>query len=112
MGESHQLQRALAGPHNAVAKDLLTSRLALTDSVRREPQFLAWPYGFASDALDSIAAATGFIGTVSLRPAGWHEEDAPWHIGRFGITAKTTPDHLARLFLPPHGDRVIAERAQ
>jgi len=111
VGGPLQLQRALAGPLNAVAKDLLTSRQALTDSVRREPHFLAWPYGFASDALDSIAAATGFLGTLSLRPAAWHEEEAPWHIGRFGITAKTTLDQLAKMFLPPHGDKLLAGRA-
>jgi len=92
------LRRALASPFAAVTADLLTSRQALAIGIGAESRFLAWPYGFASGALDSVAAAVGFAGTVSLRPRAWDTTSSPWHTGRFGITAKTTPDQLAALF--------------
>jgi hypothetical protein len=36
----------------------------------------------------------GFAGTVSLKPNPWSESVSSWHIGRYAVTAKTTPDVL------------------
>lgn len=95
------MRSALGGTWGAVARDLLASRRAITAQVGRAPGFLAWPYGFASAALDSVAAAAGFAGTLSLKPRPFHDASA-WHIGRYAVSAKTTPQRLFE-FLPAAG---------
>lgn len=78
-----------------VARDLRESRRLIVTRMGRPSLYLAWPYGFATAALDSIAAIAGFAGTVSLKPYPWRRDDPSWHIGRYAVTAATTP---ARLF--------------
>jgi hypothetical protein len=99
----------LTGQFGSVASDLMTSRRVLMASGGRNSTYLAWPYGFASDALDSVAASVGFTGTLSMHPTPWDVNENLWHIGRIGVSAKVTCDHLAVLFTPPDAN-VLAER--
>lgn len=85
------------GPLATVARDLETGR----DEVRRlgagRTPWLAWPYGFASPALDSLAVAVGFRGTVSLSPRRFGAADRDLHVGRFTLTAHTTLAQVAAI---------------
>lgn len=83
-----------------MAADLLLSRRLLERHTRRDCRWLAWPYGFGDGDLDSLAAAVGFAGTLSLRPTTVNDDTPSWHLGRFTLTAKTTPADVAGLFDP------------
>jgi peptidoglycan/xylan/chitin deacetylase (PgdA/CDA1 family) len=83
-----------------VGADLLLSRQLIEREGRRPCRWLAWPYGFGNEALDRLAAGAGFDGTLSLRPRSMDDNAAPWHIGRYTLTAKTTPDEIAALLRP------------
>ncbi len=107
---SAALEMTMAGTYRAVAADLLTSRNCLAARTGRPPAFLAWPYGFASDGLDSVAAAVGFSGTVSLHPTPWQVSESLWHIGRVGMTAKATPDLLKSFCSRADGDGLLARK--
>jgi len=89
---------ALTGTHAAVAADLWTSRRLLAEHTGRHPDFLAWPYGFATADLDSAAAGLGFRGTLSLSAGAWRPGDSPWHMRRYAVTAKTTLELITELF--------------
>jgi hypothetical protein len=89
---------ALSGAHAAVAKDLWTSRQLLAQHTGRAPEYLAWPYGYATVALDSAAAELGFQGTLSLAAGAWRPGDEPWHMRRYAVTAKTTLELISELF--------------
>ncbi len=97
-------RRLPGGFYSPVARDLWQSRRAIETHTGRPPGFVAWPYGFASAALDSVASACGFTGSLSLKPWAWRENGTSWHIGRYAMTAKTTPAALFDL-LPPAIDR-------
>lgn len=101
-----QLTAVLTGQYGTVASDLMTSRQVLLASAGRNSTYLAWPYGYASDALDSLAASVGFTGTVSLHPTPWNLSESLWHIGRIGVTAKVTTDQLAGLFVTNSDNRL------
>lgn len=88
----------LTGDFGPVASDLLASRVVIRREVGDEPRWLAWPYGFADGKLDSVAAAAGFRGTVSLRPVTYGLADGSGHVGRFTLTAKTTLAQIAAVF--------------
>jgi peptidoglycan/xylan/chitin deacetylase (PgdA/CDA1 family) len=95
------------GVYAPVAWDLAASRAVTRAETGCEATYLAWPYGFANADLDSVAAAVGFRGSVSLHPSAWGPQAAPWHVGRYTITAKTTSRHIAALFAataPAAGD--------
>ena len=83
---------------DAVLLDLTLSRRLVERHTRTACHWLAWPYGFGSGALDSLAARAGYRGTLSLRPVTLDENTPAWHMGRFTLTAKTTPDDIAALF--------------
>ena len=85
-------------PEDPVALDLLLSRRLVERHAGRPCRWLAWPYGFGNGDLDSLAAAVGYDGTLSLRPVTVENDTPPWHIGRFTLTAKTTPADIASLF--------------
>jgi peptidoglycan/xylan/chitin deacetylase (PgdA/CDA1 family) len=89
---------APARPFDPVAADLLLSRRLLERHTGHPCRWLAWPYGFGSGALDSLAAGVGFSGTLSLRPVTVDQGTPSWHLGRFTLTAKTTPADIAGLF--------------
>ncbi len=89
---------------NPVAADLLLSRRLLERHTGRDCRWLAWPYGFGNGALDSLAAHVGFSGTLSLRPTSVDDETPSWHLGRFTLTAKTTPADIAALFAADEED--------
>jgi peptidoglycan/xylan/chitin deacetylase (PgdA/CDA1 family) len=89
---------ALDLPTDPVAADLLLSRRLLERRTGHPCRWLAWPYGFGNGGLDSLAAAVGFAGTLSLRPRTVEEDTPSWHLGRFTLTAKTTPRDIAGLF--------------
>ncbi len=91
-------QIALEGDLQAVAADVLGSRLDILAGVGREPRWLSWPYGFADSQLDSICKIMGFRGTVSLRPSTYGPGESTGHVGRFTLTAKTTLDRLELVF--------------
>jgi len=97
-------------PHPAIAGDLRTSWRVIEKEMGRGPNFLSWPYGFASAALDSLAARSGFVGTVSLFPVAWREAAPVWHLGRFSVTAKTTPIQLTQLFTTQAIQTMLAAR--
>ena len=89
-----------SSPADPVAADLLLSRRLLERHTRRDCRWLAWPYGFGNGDLDSLAAVVGFAGTLSLRPTTVDDDTPSWHLGRFTLTAKTTPADIAGLFEP------------
>ncbi len=89
---------ALKGPLGPVAEDLLASRLEIMRQVGRAPVWLAWPYGFADGALDSLCSTMGFRGTVTLRPSTYGPEDKGGSVGRFTLTAKSTLERISMVF--------------
>jgi len=92
------LDGILSGPFAAVAADLVASRADLMAGAAAEATWLAWPYGFASDELDSLSRAAGFRGTVSLNPVAFSTRDTTLHVGRFALTAKSTLGHIANVY--------------
>jgi peptidoglycan/xylan/chitin deacetylase (PgdA/CDA1 family) len=95
------IEADLAGPNAPVAADLLTSLLDIALGVGRPPAWLSWPYGFASDELDSLSVRAGYRGTVSLSPAAFSGADSTLQAGRFALTAKTTLQDLRTLLAGP-----------
>ncbi len=91
-------RRRLAGAQGPVADDLVASRVALIEHTGCAPRWLAWPYGFASGRLDSLAHAVGFAGTVSLKPRVFSAADSTLSVGRLALTAKTTMDELGAVW--------------
>jgi len=90
----------LEGPNAAVAADLVSSRVDIEAQVGTSADWLAWPYGFATDELDSLSREVGFRGTVSLYPEAFTVRDTTLQVGRFALTAKSTLSHIANVF--PH----------
>ncbi len=88
----------LAGPNGPVAADLVSSRVDIEAGVGTSADWLAWPYGFATDELDTLSREVGFRGTVSLFPEAFTVRDTTLQIGRFALTAKSTLSHIANLF--------------
>ena len=88
----------LAGPNAAVAADLVSSRVDIEAQVGNSADWLAWPYGFATDELDSLSRKIGFRGTVSLYPQAFTVRDSTLQVGRFALTAKSTLSHIANVF--------------
>lgn len=85
-----------------VIEDLSTSRFVLGERLGRHSRLLAWPYGFASSSLDSVAQRAGFAATFSLAAGAVRPElDSPWHLRRFTITARTTVKALSRFVEAP-----------
>jgi len=95
-------ERLLGGALGPVAVDLVESRLDVLEATGRAPRWLAWPYGFANGALDSLARSVGFRGTVSLRPAAFSAADSSLAVGRVALTAKSTLTEVAAIW-PPAG---------
>ncbi len=88
----------LEGPNGAVAADLVSSRVDIEAQVGTSADWLAWPYGFATDELDSLSREVGFRGTVSLYPEAFTVRDTTLQVGRFALTAKSTLSHIANIF--------------
>ncbi|MCK9996116.1 MAG: polysaccharide deacetylase family protein [Candidatus Krumholzibacteria bacterium] len=88
----------LTGPNAAVAEDLVSSRVDIEAGVGTSANWLAWPYGFATDELDSLSRKVGFRGTVSLYPEAFTVRDTTLQVGRFALTAKSTISHIANIF--------------
>lgn len=88
---------------NPILDDLDLSRRLIEQHGGATCRWLAWPYGFGNGALDSLAAVAGYDGTLSLRPTAVDESTPNWHLGRFTLTAKTTPADIADLFAS-HGN--------
>jgi len=97
-GIPENLAEILSGPYAAVAADLVASRMDLLTGATAKSTWLAWPYGFASDELDSLSRAAGFRGTVSLNPEAFTASDTSLQVGRFALTAKTTLGHIANVY--------------
>ncbi len=93
-----QWESIRGGRFGPVTDDLLVSRARLLATAGATADWLAWPYGYGNGDLDSVAAATGFVGTVSLMPRTFGPQQGPWHVGRYVVTAKTTLDQIAALF--------------
>ncbi len=92
------LPEMLAGPYAAVAADLVSSRMDIQAGTGTRPAWLAWPYGFATDELDSLSRLVGFRGTVSLHPKAFSVRDSTLQVGRFALTAKSTLSHIANVY--------------
>lgn len=106
-----QWEAVREGRFGPVADDLLASRLSIRAHTGDAPRWLSWPYGFANGDLDSIAALSGFAGTVSLHPRTFERSTGTWHVGRFTITAKTTLERIAAVFpRPDAGSQPLASR--
>ena len=88
----------LVGPNAAVAADLVSSRVDIEAQVGTSADWLAWPYGFATDELDSLSREVGFRGTVSLYPEAFTVRDTTLQVGRFALTAKTALSHIANIY--------------
>jgi biofilm PGA synthesis lipoprotein PgaB len=88
----------LTGSNAVVAMDLVSSRVDIEAQVGSSADWLAWPYGFATDELDSLSREVGFRGTVSLYPEAFSVRDTTLQVGRFALTAKTTLSHIANVF--------------
>ena len=95
---TENLEEVLSGPFAAIAADLVASRVDLLAGAEAKATWLAWPYGFASDELDSLGRAVGFRGTVSLYPEAFTTDDTSLQVGRFALTAKTTLGHIAGVY--------------
>ncbi len=74
-----------------VSLDLRRSTHSLQKHLGHPAKWLAWPYGWASSPLDSLAAHEGYHGSLSLA-AGTNEpgRDSTWHLARITVTARTT----------------------
>lgn len=98
LGRDNHLGSLLSGPYAPVAADLVASRADIQAGAGARATWLAWPYGFANDALDSLGREAGFRGTVSLKPRAFARQDSTFQVGRFAVTAKTTRAHIANVY--------------
>ena len=81
-----------------VSDDLETSRTLIKKHLGVDARFLAWPYGFASAVLDSVAVSAGFEATCTLEEGINAPQPiattAPYRdrleLKRFTILARTT----------------------
>ena len=82
-------------------------------TIRRElgwdATFLAWPFGYRSARVDSIAREVGFRRTFTLVPRR-NSGDPPGSLGRYAVTARTS-SRVFRLMLEPHAGREAGESA-
>ena len=92
------LDELLSGPYAPIVADLVSSRMDIQEGSGAEATWLAWPYGFASNELDSLSRAVGFRGTVSLYPDAFSNRDSTLQVGRFALTAKSTLSHIANVY--------------
>jgi len=71
--------------------DLRTASRLIEEHMGHPARWLAWPYGWASSELDSLAAKEGYRGSLSLA-AGTNKpgRDSTWHLSRITITARTS----------------------
>jgi peptidoglycan/xylan/chitin deacetylase (PgdA/CDA1 family) len=97
-GFPDNLDALLSGPYAAVVVDLVSSRQDIQSGAGTRSAWLAWPYGFATNELDSLGRDSGFRGTVSLSPQAFSASDSTLQVGRFTLTAKTTLSHLANVY--------------
>jgi peptidoglycan/xylan/chitin deacetylase (PgdA/CDA1 family) len=86
-----------AGRWAPIIADLQTSREQIVQLIGQRSPWLAWPYGFASPALDSLSLALGFRGTVSLSPRAFGPADRDLRVGRYTLTAHTTMAQITAL---------------
>jgi biofilm PGA synthesis lipoprotein PgaB len=87
----------LTGRWAPVGADLLASRYDLAARAGVEAEWLAWPYGFAHGALDSIAKLLGYRGTVSLKPRAFSDRDSALAAGRYTLTAHSTLETVVQI---------------
>lgn len=92
------LDEILSNTYAAVGVDLVSSRVGLKARAGVPADWLAWPYGFANDELDSLSRAIGFRGTVSLQPRAFTIRDSSLQVGRFALTAKSTLSHIDAVY--------------
>jgi peptidoglycan/xylan/chitin deacetylase (PgdA/CDA1 family) len=97
-GIPSNLNEVLSNPYAAVGVDLVISRVDLKTLAGARADWLAWPYGFATDELDSLSREIGFRGTVSLLPRAFTVRDSSLQVGRFALTAKSTLAHIGGVF--------------
>jgi len=88
-----------------VRMDLRESRRILRDRLGHAARWLAWPYGWASSTLDSLARREGYRGSLSLA-AGTNRpgRDSTWHLSRITITARTGMQDFIDLMLASSGE--------
>ena len=72
-----------------VLEDLKESRRLIEQELGQPANFLAWPYGFADDSLDSLALLAGFRGMCTLR-AGKNKPQPSDHLARQWIARGNT----------------------
>jgi peptidoglycan/xylan/chitin deacetylase (PgdA/CDA1 family) len=95
--QRHQDAARLTGRWAPVIADLQASRDEIGRLIGPRRPWLAWPYGFASPALDSLSRDLGFRGTVSLSPRAFSPADRDLHVGRYTLTAHTTMAQITTL---------------
>jgi len=99
---------------DAILDDLGTSRALIRRHIGVESQFLAWPYGHGSEAVDQVAVEAGFKGIVTMQgninlrfgesvsdggPA-WQQLE----IDRFPVSARTTLPLFRKVVRGENGD--------
>ncbi|MDZ7860791.1 MAG: polysaccharide deacetylase family protein [Candidatus Krumholzibacteriota bacterium] len=73
-----------------IFNDLRRSKVSLNFNLGTGSNFLAWPYGFGTDISDSLAAAAGFEGILTLKSGRNYPGDPLSGIKRFAVTSKTS----------------------
>ncbi len=84
-------------PSSALGRDLLASRNAIRRHLGHDCRFIAWPFGFGSAEVDSLAQTMGMRRVLTLRPnrnaLDHRAEPEPLdgvNLGRYTITARTS----------------------
>lgn len=80
-----------------IFNDLRRSRVSLKFQLGIKTNFLAWPYGFGTAVSDSLAAAAGFEGILTLKSGRNHPGDPLTEIKRFAVTSKTSFSRFKRI---------------
>jgi peptidoglycan/xylan/chitin deacetylase (PgdA/CDA1 family) len=111
-GDAHSWREYVSG-------DLSLSRSLLKERLGVDARYLAWPYGFANAALDSVAIAAGFVATCTLEEGVNVPQplatSAPYRdrleLRRFTVTARTTMREFRLMVGDPECERdAVASR--
>jgi peptidoglycan/xylan/chitin deacetylase (PgdA/CDA1 family) len=101
-------------PSPALDEELFTSRRALTEETGRAPRSLAYPHGYASDAVVRAVRDAGYSNACIVGRRLYRPTDDPYSIPRLQVTPDATPDAFLRLLdcgepgIRPVATRVLA----
>jgi len=75
--------------HPSVARELARPKQILEDALGREVPVFAYPYGYSSRAVRTLAAEKGYTGAFAVRHAFSPETDDPYRIARLMLRCGT-----------------------